>query len=127
MKLRNIGGNIMKGILGRKVEMTQVFTESGLLIPATVIAVEPNTVLQVKTVETDGYNAVKLGAMNKRANLVNKPEMGNFKKAKSEPKRFVKEIRDMDGYETGAVINAADVFTAGELIDVTGISKGKGF
>jgi large subunit ribosomal protein L3 len=122
-----IGGNIMKGILGRKVEMTQVFTESGILVPVTVIAVESNKVLQVKTVETDGYNALKLGTFNKRENLVNKPEMGNFKKAKSEPKRFVKEIRDMDGYEIGADITAADVFTAGEFIDVTGISKGKGF
>ncbi|KAJ3636341.1 hypothetical protein Zmor_008695 [Zophobas morio] len=117
----------MKGILGRKVEMTQVFTQEGLLVPVTVIAVEKNTVLQVKTVEKDGYAALKIGTFAKRENLVNKPDMGNFKKAKSEPKRFVKEIRDMDGYEIGAEFTAADVFTAGELIDVTGISKGKGF
>ncbi|QEH62328.1 50S ribosomal protein L3 [Spiroplasma chinense] len=117
----------MKGILGRKLEMTQVFSETGKLIPVTVIAVETNTVLQVKTVEKDGYSALKLGTINKRANLVNKPEMGNFKKANSEPKRFVKEIRDMEGYETGAEIKAADVFNAGEFVDVTGISKGKGF
>lgn len=117
----------MKGILGRKLEMTQVFSETGKLIPVTVIAVEPNVVLQVKSVEKDGYSALKLGTIDKRVNLVNKPEMGNFKKANSEPKRFVKEIRDMNGYETGAVINAADVFNAGEFVDVTGISKGKGF
>ncbi|ARU91083.1 50S ribosomal protein L3 [Spiroplasma clarkii] len=117
----------MKGILGRKLEMTQIFSEKGKLIPITVIAVEPNTVLQVKSVEKDGYTALKLGTIDKRVNLMNKPEMGNFKKANSEPKRFVKEIRDMSGYETGAVINAADVFNAGEFVDVTGISKGKGF
>ncbi|AGR41614.1 50S ribosomal protein L3 [Spiroplasma taiwanense] len=117
----------MKGILGKKLEMTQIFSENGKLIPVTVISVEPNNVLQVKTVEKDGYQALKLGTINKRANLINKPDMGQFKKAQSEPKRFVKEIRDMKGYEIGAVINAADVFNAGEFVDVTGISKGKGF
>ncbi|WP_422398394.1 50S ribosomal protein L3 [Spiroplasma endosymbiont of Cantharis rufa] len=117
----------MKGILGRKLEMTQIFSENGKLIPVTVIAVEQNTVLQVKSVEKDGYQALKLGTIDKRANLFNKPDMGQFKKVNSEPKRFVKEIRDMEGYEIGAVINAADVFNAGEFVDVTGISKGKGF
>ncbi|AGR42484.1 50S ribosomal protein L3 [Spiroplasma diminutum] len=117
----------MKGILGRKLEMTQIFSENGKLIPVTVIAVEPNIVLQTKSVEKDGYQALKLGTINKRANLLNKPDMGQFKKVNSEPKRFVKEIRDMEGYETGATINAADVFNAGEFVDVTGISKGKGF
>lgn len=117
----------MKGILGRKLEMTQVFTDAGQLIPVTVVEVLPNTVLQNKTVEKDGYTALKLAVGEKRANLINKPEMGNFKKANTEPKRFVKEIRDMDGYEMGAVINAQDVFNAGEFVDVTGTSKGKGF
>ncbi|AUB32096.1 50S ribosomal protein L3 [Spiroplasma floricola] len=117
----------MKGILGRKLEMTQIFSENGKLIPVTVIFVEQNTVLQVKSVEKDGYQALKLGTVTKRANLLNKPDMGQFKKVNSEPKRFVKEIRDMEGYETGAIINAADVFNAGEFVDVTGISKGKGF
>ncbi|WP_422397863.1 50S ribosomal protein L3 [Spiroplasma endosymbiont of Atherix ibis] len=117
----------MKGILGRKLEMTQIFSENGKLIPVTVISVEQNTVLQVKSVEKDGYQALKLGTITKRANLLNKPDMGQFKKVNSEPKRFVKEIRDMEGYETGAIINAADVFNAGEFVDVTGISKGKGF
>ncbi|QGS52373.1 50S ribosomal protein L3 [Spiroplasma tabanidicola] len=117
----------MKGILGRKLEMTQVFSERGSLIPVTVIEVETNKVLQVKTVEKDGYVAVKLGTIDKRANLINKPEMGAFKKANSEPKRFVKEIRDMDGYEIGAEIKAADIFSAGQFVDVTGVSKGKGF
>lgn len=117
----------MKGILGRKLEMTQVFTNDGLLVPVTVLEVQPNKVLQVKTAEKDGYNALKLGAVNIRENLVNKPELGNFKKANSEPKRFVKEIRDMNGYEIGAEIKAADVFKSGDFVDVTGVSKGKGF
>ncbi|QBQ08139.1 50S ribosomal protein L3 [Spiroplasma gladiatoris] len=117
----------MKGILGRKLEMTQVFSEHGTLIPVTVIQVETNKVLQVKTVEKDGYVATKLGTIDKRANLINKPEMGAFKKANSEPKRFVKEIRDMNGYEMGAEIKVTDVFNAGQFVDVTGVSKGKGF
>ncbi|AJM72147.1 50S ribosomal protein L3 [Mycoplasma yeatsii] len=117
----------MKGILGRKLEMTQVFTEAGQLVPVTVVEVQPNTVLQVKTQETDGYTAVQLGTVDKRVNLVNKPELGHFKKSNSAPKRFVKEIRNMTGYELGQVINASDVFVSGEYVDVTGITKGKGF
>ncbi|AXK51008.1 50S ribosomal protein L3 [Spiroplasma alleghenense] len=117
----------MKGILGRKLEMTQVFTENGKLLPVTVIEVQPNKVLQVKTVEKDGYQALKLGVQDKRQNLVNKPSMGNFKKANSNPKRFVKEIRDMNGFEMGSEINLSDLFVAGQFVDVTGVSKGKGF
>ncbi|WP_434328526.1 50S ribosomal protein L3 [Mycoplasma capricolum subsp. capricolum] len=117
----------MKGILGRKVEMTQVFTNSGQLVPVTVVEVLPNTVLQVKTIDSDGYVAVQLGTTDKRVNLVNKPELGHFKKANSNPKRFVKEIRNMQGYEIGQVINVSDIFVSGEYVDVTGISKGKGF
>ncbi|KAF5303874.1 hypothetical protein FQR65_LT18912 [Abscondita terminalis] len=117
----------MKGILGRKLEMTQTFTVDGQMVPVTVIEVEPNTVLQVKTVEKDGYSALQLATGEKRENLVNKPDLGNFKKANTAPKRFVKEIRDMNGYEMGNVINISDVFNAGEFVDVTGTSKGKGF
>ncbi|AKU80269.1 50S ribosomal protein L3 [Spiroplasma turonicum] len=117
----------MKGILGRKLEMTQIFSESGKLIPVTVIEVEPNVVLQAKSVEKDGYKALKLACVNKRANLLNKPDMGQFKKINSEPKRFVKEIRDMDGYEIGSQVKFEELFAAGQFVDVTGISKGKGF
>jgi len=117
----------MKGILGRKVEMTQIFAENGNLIPVTVIEVLPNTVLQVRTPEKDGYQAIQLGVQDKRENLVNKAETGHFKSANSNPKRFVKEIRNMSGFEKGATITASQIFAAGEIVDVTGISKGKGF
>ncbi|ATZ16159.1 large subunit ribosomal protein L3 [Entomoplasma freundtii] len=117
----------MKGILGRKLGMTQVFGENGKLIPVTAIEVLPNTVLQVKTLETDGYQALQLGAQDKRENLVNKPEAGHFKKANSAPKRFVKEIRNMEGFAQGSEILPEDIFSAGQFVDVTGTSKGKGF
>lgn len=119
--------NKMKGILGRKVGMTQIFTEDGRLIPVTVIEVQPNKVLQVKTVEKNGYQSLQLGVQDKRENLVNKPATGHFKKASSNPKRYVKEIRGMEGFELGVEITAKDLFAAGEFVDVTGISKGKGF
>ena len=86
----------MKGILGRKVGMTQVFTKDGKLIPVTVVSVDPNVVTQVKTAETDGYNAIQLAAFDKREKLSNKPELGHLKKANVTPKRFVKEIRNVD-------------------------------
>ena len=117
-----------KGILGRKVGMTQVFDNAGNLIPVTVIAVTPNVVLQKKTVETDGYEAVQLGFMDKRATLVNKPLTGHTQKAGTTPKRYIKEIRlpEMMGYEVGQEVKC-DIFTAGEYVDVTGTSKGKGY
>ncbi len=87
----------MKGILGRKVGMTQVFTKEGKLIPVTVVEVEPNVVMQVKTVETDGYSAIKLGVFDKKEKNASNPEIGNAKKANTTPKRFVKEIRDFEG------------------------------
>lgn len=117
----------MKGILGRKVEMTQIFTANGKLVPVTVVEVQPNTILQVKTLESNGYTSTQLGVFDKRENLVNKPDLGQFKKANSVPKRFVKEIRDMEGFEVGNTITASDVLKAGQYVDVTGISKGKGF
>lgn len=117
----------MKGILGRKLGMTQVFTKDGKLIPVTVVEVAPNVVMQVKNVETDGYNALQLGVFDKKEKNANKPEMGNAKKANSNPKRFVKEIRNYEGsYNLGDVIGA-DVFAVGDVVDATGTSKGKGF
>ncbi len=116
----------MKGILGRKVGMTQVFTKAGKLIPVTVIACEPNTVMQVKTVEKDGYNALQLGVFEKKQNRTNKAEIGHAKKASTTPKRFLKEIRDYEGaYNIGDKISAA-IFEVGDVVDVTGTSKGKG-
>jgi len=117
-----------KGILGRKIGMTQVFDKDGKLIPVTVIEVTPNVVLQKKTIENDGYEAVQLGFMDKRANIVNKPDTGRFAKAGTTPKRYVKEIRgnDMNGFEVGQEVKC-DIFTPGEFVDVTGVSKGKGF
>ena len=118
----------MKGILGRKVGMTEVFSTDGKLIPVTVIEVEPNVVTQVKTVEKDGYDAIQLGAFDKKTKSSNKPEMGHVKKANTQPKRFLKEIRGIDtsSYTLGQVISA-DVFNSGDTVDVTGTSKGKGF
>ena len=117
-----------KGILGRKIGMTQVFSENGELIPVTVIAGNPNDVLQKKTTETDGYNAIQLGFEDKREKLTNKPEQGHTAKASTTPKRFIREIRDadVDGLEVGQEVKV-DVFATGEIVDVTGISKGKGF
>ena len=117
-----------KGILGRKIGMTQVFAKNGKLTPVTVIAVEPNYVSQIKTVETDGYDAIQLAAFDKREKLSNKPMNGHLKKANVTPKRFVKEIRNVDvsAYTLGQEVKA-DIFTAGEMVDVSGVSKGKGY
>ena len=118
----------MKGILGRKIGMTQVFAKNGKLTPVTVIEVEPNVVSQIKTVATDGYDAIQLAAIEKREKLANKPEIGHLKKANTTPKRFLKEIRgvNVSDYSLGQVIKA-DLFEEGEMVDVTGTSKGKGF
>lgn len=118
----------MKGILGRKVGMTEVFTTDGKLIPVTVVEVQPNVVTQIKTVEKDGYEAIQLGAFDKKDKVSNKPEKGHAKKANTSPKRFLKEIRGVDSssYTLGQVIEA-DVFQNGDTVDVTGTSKGKGF
>ena len=116
-----------KGILGKKVGMTQVFTENGELVPVTVVEVGTNVVLQVKTVENDGYNAIQLGFDDQRAVNVNKPAKGHADKAKTAPKRFVREIRDVPGdYKVGDEVKA-DLFEAGDIVDVTGTSKGHGF
>jgi len=116
----------MKGILGRKVGMTQVFTKDGKLIPVTVVSVEPNVVTQVKTTEKDGYTAIQLATVDKKEKNASKASIGHAKKANTAPKRYLKEIRNYEGnYNLGDTINA-DIFTAGEYVDVTGTSKGHG-
>ncbi len=116
----------MKGILGRKVGMTEVFTKDGKLIPVTVVSCEPNVVMQVKTVEKDGYSAVQLGVVEKKENRANKSELGRAKKANTTPKRFLKEMRVAEGtYNVGDKIGV-DVFEVGDVVDVTGTSKGHG-
>ncbi len=118
----------MKGLLGRKLGMTQVFTTEGQLIPVTVVKVSPNIVLQKKTVETDGYVAIQLGFEDIKAQRATKASVGHVTKANTAPKRFVREIRtnEMNGYEVGQEVKA-DLFSAGEMVDVTGTSKGKGY
>jgi len=117
----------MKGILGRKVGMTQVFTKEGTLIPVTVVEVEPNTVMQVRTPEKDGYSAIQLGVFDKKEKNATKASIGHAKKAGTNPKRFLKEIRDVEAsYNIGDKIGA-EIFEVGEVVDVTGTSKGKGF
>lgn len=117
-----------KGILGKKVGMTQIFTESGELIPVTVVEATPNVVLQVKTMETDGYEAIQVGYQDKREVLSNKPAKGHVAKANTAPKRFIREFKNVElgEYEVGKEITV-DVFQAGDIIDVTGTTKGKGF
>ena len=118
----------MKGILGRKIGMTQVFTKSGKLIPVTVVEVEPNVVTQIKTKENDGYEAIQLGFDTKREKLATKASAGHTAKAKTTPKRFFKEIKgvDINSYTLGQEVSV-DIFTPGEVVDVTGTTKGKGF
>ena len=118
----------MKAILGRKVGMTQVFTTAGEVVPVTVVEVLPNVVLQVKTKENDGYDAIQVGYEDKRATLANKPEAGHFAKANTAPKKFVRELKgdEMMKYAVGDEIKV-DTFAAGEVVDVTGKTKGKGF
>ncbi len=121
-----------KAIVGKKVGMTQVFTPDGRLLPVTVIQAGPCTVVQKKTVKSDGYSAIQVGfdaiPEYRVKKLVNKPQAGHFKKAGVAPTRRLRELRlaDSDSYEVGQVIKA-DVFAEGDKIDVTGISKGHGF
>lgn len=120
-----------KAILGRKIGMTQIFDEAGQAVPVTVIEAGPCVVVQKKTVETDGYNAVQLGFGEKKEQRVNKPLLGHFRRAGVKPVRFLREVRFGDGdalagLEVGAEVKA-DIFEAGEYVDVTGVTKGKGF
>jgi large subunit ribosomal protein L3 len=108
--------------------MTQVFAENGTLIPVTVVEAAQNVVLQKKSAESDGYEAIQVGFEDKRDKLSNKPEKGHVAKANTTPKRFIREFRGVDvtGYEVGQEVKV-DIFAAGDVVDVTGISKGKGF
>ena len=117
-----------KAILGRKLGMTQIFTEEGKVVPVTVIESGNNIVIQNKTVENDGYNAVQLGFGDVKEYKVTKPLKGHFDKAGVKPVKFIKEMRlaNTSEYKAGDVIGV-DIFAAGELVDVTGTSKGKGF
>jgi len=117
----------MKGILGKKLGMTQIFTEEGIVIPVTVIEAGPNVVTQVKTVEKDGYNAIQVGFEDAKEKSLNKPQKGHLAAA-NVLKKHLKEFRvdAVEEFTVGQEIKA-DLFAAGEIIDVTGISKGKGF
>ena len=117
----------MKTLLGKKIGMTQIFTEDGQVVPVTVVEAGPEVVTQIKTVETDGYNAVRVGYEDQKAHRVNKPMNGHYEKAGVAPKKHLAEFRIEDGetYELGQEITVAD-FEEGMKIDITGISKGKG-
>ena len=122
---------LKKAILAKKLGMTQIFTENGTVIPVTVLEAGPCKVVQRKTVEKDGYSAIQVGFDDIRPKLVNKPEMGHFAAnlgAGAAPLRHLKELRleDCDAYEVGSEIKA-DVFAAGDCVDISGTSKGKGF
>ena len=117
----------MKTLLGKKIGMTQIFTEDGQVVPVTVVEAGPEVVTQIKTIETDGYNAVQVGYEDQKAHRVNKPMNGHYEKAGVAPKKHLAEFRIEDGetYELGQEITVAD-FEEGMKIDITGISKGKG-
>ena len=117
-----------KGILGKKIGMTQIFTPEGQVVPVTVVEAGPCPVVQKKTVATDGYNAVQIGFSVLRESLSNKPRKGHFQKASLKPMRYIREfkISDVESYEVGQEVKV-DLFTVGDKIDVVGTSKGKGF
>lgn len=118
----------MKGILGKKIGMTQVFTEEGQVVPVTVVEAGPMSVVQVKTNDIDGYNAIQIGYSDVKEKNVNKPLKGHFNKAQVELKKHLTEFRsdDVDGFNVGDELKV-DLFETGDMIDVSGISKGKGF
>lgn len=117
-----------KAIMAKKIGMTQIFTENGNLIPVTVLEAGPCVVVQKKTVENDGYAAIQVGFIDAKAKQVTKPEKGHFDKAETAPKKYLKEFKldDIDAYEIGSEIKA-DVFAEGDKVDVSGVSKGKGY
>lgn len=118
----------MKGMLGKKIGMTQLYTEQGVFVPITLIEAGPCTIVQVKEPPKHKYTAIKLGFDDKKEGRTNKPDLGNFKKAKSKPKRFVKEIRlkSLEGHKAGETVKV-NIFKIGDFVDITGISIGKGF
>ena len=116
-----------KAIFGKKVGMTQIFSANGEAVPVTVVKAGPVTVIQLKTVEKDGYSAVKVAFEDIEKRKVNKPDMGQFKKANCSPKRYLRELKlDKTDFEIGAEIKC-DTFAEGDMVDVTGITKGHGF
>lgn len=117
-----------KGILGKKIGMTQIFTTEGRVVPVTVVEAGPCPVVQKKTVATDGYNAIQIGFSMLRESLSNKPRKGHFQKASLKPMRYVREfkVNDVDSYEIGQEVQV-NLFTVGDKIDVVGTAKGKGF
>ena len=117
-----------KAIMAKKIGMTQIFTEDGRLIPVTVLEAGPCSVVQKKTMENDGYEAIQVGFLDQREKLANKPKKGHFEKAGVSVKKYLKEFRleDAANYEIGAEIKA-DIFAAGDSVDVSGVSKGKGY
>ena len=119
---------MQKALIGKKIGMTQIFDEKGKVVPVTVVEAGPCVVSQIKTVETDGYEAIQMGFGDIKPKHVTKPLQGHFKKADVAPKRILKEFRfdDCSAYELGQIIKA-DVFETGEKVDVTGKSKGKGY
>jgi len=123
-----VTSKMKKALMGTKVGMTQIFDENGRAIPVTVVEAGPNVVIQKKTVATDGYNALQVGYGTIREKLVNKPQMGHLKKAKVKPLRYIKEFRmdNVDDYDIGSEFNV-DLFAPGDVVDVVGTSKGKGF
>ena len=123
-----MAADINKAIMGRKIGMTQIFDENDKAVPVTIVEAGPCTVLQKKNSETDGYSAIQVGFYNLKEKQVNKPARGHFKKANVKPLRFIKEFRvkDIDAYEIGQELKA-DLFNPGDIIDVVGTSKGKGF
>jgi large subunit ribosomal protein L3 len=123
-----VSSNINKAIMGIKIGMTQIFDENDQAVPVTIVEAGPCTVLQKKTIDTDGYNAIQVGFYNLKEKQVNKPARGHFKKANVRPLRYIKEFRvkDLQAYELGQEIKA-DVFNPGDTVDIIGTSKGKGF
>ena len=116
-----------KAILGKKVGMTQIFSEKGEAVPVTVVKAGPVTVIQVKTPEKDGYGAVKVAFEDIDKKRISKPDMGQFKKAGCTPKRYLRELKlDKTDYELGSEIKC-DSFSVGDMVDVTGVTKGHGF
>ena len=118
---------MQKGLIGRKIGMTQIFEENGTVVPVTVVELGPCSVTQVKTRENDGYEAVQLGFCDQKVTRTNKPMKGHFDKANSAPKKYLREFRldSIESYKAGDIVKA-DIFAAGDKVDVVGTSKGKG-
>lgn len=117
----------MISVIGKKVGMTALFAENGKKEPCTVVSCEPNVVTQIKSIDTDGYNAIQIASVEKREKSSNRPEIGHFAKAKTTPKSVLVEVRDYDGDAVLGESFGVEVFNEGEFVDVVGTTKGKGF